>query len=416
MREGALALAALLALSACDFGGGKGSGGARAVARCKDARGDVRSHAALVATWSPLSPGNELAQGDWIQTAGDAFARIELFSGSMLDVEPSSVVVLEEESDGDVKEHGVGLVSLRSGRVRGVVEEKEAKPHEVVVKTPSGKSVRIAPVSGTGELAYRVAAEENGDLELAISRGRATVKAADGASVTLAKGEAQAVKAGRLQGEVIALPNPPEPVPPSKEAIISASRPVELRWKEEPHARYRIQIAEDETFRRLIVDETVDSPAFSFKPPKGGAYAWRVAAKNERGSEGDFSSPEKLVALDPISDRLSGPPDGAAISFQHGSPTVAFAWRPDTDRKDGAEKPRYEILIARGTDLGGEIAVKQTLETASFATRRLGPGEYRWMVYRLVDGERIPISPEPRRLVVRKSASGIQLPKKLKWE
>jgi hypothetical protein len=87
-----------------------------------------------------------------------------------------------------------------------------------------------------------------------------------------------------------------------------------------------------------------------------------------------------------------------------------FTWQP------AEPKSRYEIVIARGNDFGGEVLVKEALEKTSYATRKLGPGYYRWIAYRIVGTERHPLSPEPRKLVIKKSASGIQLPKKLKWE
>src|SRR5258708_4476621 len=103
-------------VTACDFGSDRGATHTAAMAPCTDKRGEVRSHPAALATWSPLASGNELAQGDWVQTAADAFAKIELFTGGLIEIEPSSVVVLEEEGEGETKERMVGLVALRSGR------------------------------------------------------------------------------------------------------------------------------------------------------------------------------------------------------------------------------------------------------------------------------------------------------------
>src|SRR5262249_12265128 len=111
---------AIAVSTACDFGTDKTSSTAQAIGRCKEKRGDVRAHPATLATWSPLAIDAELGQGDWVQTAADAFAKIELFSGSTLEIEPSSVVVLEEEGEGETKERIVGLVAVQSGRVRGV--------------------------------------------------------------------------------------------------------------------------------------------------------------------------------------------------------------------------------------------------------------------------------------------------------
>jgi hypothetical protein len=389
---------------------------AKGVAKCQSKEGDVRSHPASEATWNPLSIGAELASGDWVQTAERAWAGIEFFSGSKVEIEPSSVVIIEEPGEDEEKgDRGASFVSLRSGQVHGVVSsEGGGASHDVVVKTPSGKTVRISPVIGSGELDYRVAATDAGDVKLSVSKGQATVKGADGTLVKLGRGQAQDVKAGRLAGEVIARPNPPEPTGPSagaKEPVASGGT-LGLSWKPAAKSlKYRIQIAEDETFHRLALDETTDSASFPFHPTKPGTYYWRVATRDDRGNESDFSRSRTVQIVEPVANQLLGPPDNAQVSSGKGAPTITLAWRPQ--EPDG----EYEVVVSRSPDLERDVVLRHRVKGAgALKTRDLGVGEYYWGVFWLSGGERKPMSQDARRLSVKRSASGLRLPRRLKWE
>jgi hypothetical protein len=387
----------------------------KAVAHCKDKDGDVRSHPASEATWSPLAIGADLASGDWVQTAEKAWAVIDFLSGSKVEIEPSSVVIIEEpDAEEDKSDRAGGFVALRSGQVHGVMSgEGSAAPHELVVKTPSGKAVRIASVSGAGELDYRVAATESGDVKLSVSKGQATVKSADGASVKLARGQAQEVKAGRLVGDVIALPNPPEPMGPiaGSKAPVPSGGALDLSWRPARSSqRYRVQVSQDESFRKVIDDQTTDTASFAFRPSKPGRYYWRVSTTDERGNESDFTAPRMVTIVEPIPNQLSGPPDNAQLSFGRGQPAVTFSWHPPDPNGE------YEIVVAKSSDLESAVVLREKVHGATLRTRELGTGEYFWGVYQIVGGERKPMSQDPRHIVIKRNASGLLLPKKLKWE
>lgn len=385
------------------------------IARCTEKTGDVRSHPREVATWSVLAVGAKLGPGAWIQTAADAWARIEFLSGTELRVEPSSLVVLEDPSEVPGADRIVGLVAIRSGEVKGRVYAGGSK-RDVVLRTPGGSRVKISPLSGETGVDYRASANEEGDVRLAVTAGRAEITAEDGTAVTLARGQAHDLRSGRLVGEVVVLPGVPVPIapPPGAELAIDAEGggSVRLEWRAEGAAAgYRMELAEDEVFLSIVQESITTETRIEARLPKPGRYAWRVRAQDEHGYESEPSAPRAFVIRLQKPDLLLAPEDEAVISFVRGHPVIAFSWRAP-EGADGS----YAVVVARDPGLASEVVLDERIEGLSLRTRLLGAGEYFWGAFLIRGVEREALFPRARKLTLRRSARGIQLPKKLKWE
>ena len=356
------------------------------IARCAEADGDVRSHPAASTTWDPLAVGAMLEAGAWIQTAEASWARIQFLSGSELRIDPSSVVVLDAP---DEEEEG-GLVSLKSGTVRGAVA-KAAPGRRIVVKTAKGEKMRID--AAEGDVAYRVKVAPQGGVELAVTSGRAKIVSEDGTEVSLARGEVvRAASGGKLVGAVAKLPDRPVP----NQAVQEEDR-VRLTWPAaERAAKYRVQVRSG---GRTIVDEVVTEREIVVTHGPG-VLEWTVTAIDEAGRESEPSEERTTEVREVVPDRLGGPAKDAVIRFSGGRPAVTFKW-------DGGAGM---LIVARDPEMR-DVAFSGP-GTGEIRTRALEAGTYWWIVR---DEQDRAFAPRPRKLVLQKSRRGIKLPSKLKW-
>lgn len=391
----------------CDGCAGDTTTASSVIARCEDQEGDVRTHPPNALTSSPLPAGAELSAGDWIETPAGAWARISLLSSARVEIESGSVLVLEEPGDG-----AVGAVTLRAGRMHGVIPAQVAR-REIVVKSAGGKSLKIARTGVEGPLDYQVRALDAGDLEVTLRSGHATVEAGGGV-VALEPGRAQRIASGRLSGPPIVLPLAPEPISPAEGASFAElpSGPVELSWKPSAKAvRYRVEVASDRAFRHVVATASTAETRFEFHPARAGAYGWRVAAIDAGSNESESGSWARFTIEEPVPDALLYPPDEAVIAFSGAQPPITFSWRAIPE-----PAASYQVIVATGPDLSGPVVLDQRTEATLLKTRDLGQGEYAWGAYLVIGDRKTPLFPKPHRLILKRNDSGIQLPKKLKWE
>jgi formylglycine-generating enzyme required for sulfatase activity len=76
---------------------------------------------------------------------------------------------------------------------------------------------------------------------------------------------------------------------------------MKIRWRSIGDGfTYHVQIARDETFRDILVDEKVQKPGITFKRPEApGTYFVRTSAVDSDGQEGSFSLPQSFE-IEPV--------------------------------------------------------------------------------------------------------------------
>ena len=67
-----------------------------------------------------------------------------------------------------------------------------------------------------------------------------------------------------------------------------------FRWEERPGETYRVQIAGDLQFKRVLLDRQVDAPELSTRTLPAGTYYVRVQTLDASGTEDDFSEPRRF--------------------------------------------------------------------------------------------------------------------------
>jgi hypothetical protein len=368
------------------------------VATCAVAVGDVEVRRAGKEGWSPVTTGAVLRDGDAIRTGPGAFARVAFVSGNGIELEERTTAVVDVAAgvaaEGSA-ETGTERVALASGVARGFFADPASGPaRALAIRTADGREARLSAAAGEQAVRFRLTATATG-TEIAVTAGAASVAAAEGA-VSVAAGRAVDVGPAGV-GAPVELIAFPRSVRPGVDARFTHSpgAALDLAWEAlEAASAYRVQVAKDLSFRELVLARDVAATGLGFSPEGPGMYAWRVAARDASGRQGEYGFARRLfVDAAPPRDQLVAPAPDAVVQGGLRSRPVRFAW---TDEPKGR---RYRVVIASGPDLTERAVRSEAVSGATLELRDLAPGTYWWGVY-VDDERRDPLFVAPRKLVL----------------
>jgi len=97
-------------------------------------------------------------------------------------------------------------------------------------------------------------------------------------------------------GQSMPLQRSDVPVDPSLQQLQPGKRMLTLRWQaSDGHPRYRVQIARNAAFSKLLLDREVDAPEVTLKQPwRGGTLHVRVQQIDDDGYAGAFSATQQV--------------------------------------------------------------------------------------------------------------------------
>lgn len=373
------------------------------VASCASATGNVEVRRAGQQGYEPVTPGTVFRAGDEVRTGALASARIEFLAGGGLELEETAAVVVDTApppaaAPGEEPPQAEGRVAVKEGVVRGFLPEPAAgaRAPAIVVAAADGSDLRLA-AQGGARAAFRLTSTEEG-TELAVTRGTAAVRGARG-EATLEAGQVALASAGGVSdpAELIEFPLSLEPGIDARFQLVPGLA-ARLAWEEvEGAAAYRVQVARDLSFQRLVMSLRLDGTEASFVPKEAGMYAWRVAAVDAQRRQGEFGFARRMYyEVTPPRDLLVGPADAAVVKYSEGLPAVEFSWEAPGDVR------ACRLVVATGPDLLDESAVTEMVAGQRAQVRIPAAGEYYWGVYLETEGGPRPIFSKPRRLTVRK--------------
>ncbi|VCU69673.1 FecR protein [Pigmentiphaga humi] len=161
-----------------------------------------------------------------------------------------------------------------------------------------------------------------------------------------------------------ARPEPPVTLAPPDAGTIEAGEAT-LRWTQaEGIASYRLQVARDQAFTDLIVDEAAQQGESRTLPGlSSGTYFWRIgsvaAGKDGRPDAGPFGDPRRFMVRLPVAGSLGMAQDGDQ---------AVLSW-------DGEEGQQYLVQIARAADFSTIVAEQRTAQR-QWALDGLPGGQY----------------------------------------
>ncbi|MFP2926355.1 hypothetical protein ACLESO_14270 [Pyxidicoccus sp. 3LG] len=369
------------------------------IATCAAASGKVEVMRAGQAFWEPLTPGATFRSGDWVRTGPLATARIEFLGGGRIELDESSVVLVEQPLATEPGAPVSTVVAVESGGLRGYVPAPASSDEELLapplmVRTQDGTVVAVTSEEKGKPAEFRVTRTEHGS-EISATQGKLALRT-EKRRRTLEPGRALELSQD-VDAPAHELPDFPPSLEPGVDARFQWAKGlrVQLAWGSlEKAGRYRVQVAKDLGFEQLVASSTVAETSFAFAPLEPGMYVWRVATRDTAGRQGEYGFARRIyVDEEGPREFLVAPRDGQEVLA--GAPGgIVFAWQSTGGR------PSYRLVIARDaaltdavfTQLGGAQQVK---------VNRLAPGEYYWGAY--VDTEPpVPLFQQSRRLVVLK--------------
>lgn len=164
--------------------------------------------------------------------------------------------------------------------------------------------------------------------------------------------------------KIRANPFPPMVQIPKEMAEYGGSK-IETAWLDVRDASsYRIQIAEDRDFTRIVEDRAdITSAGYKVKSPNPGKYFFRVCSVSSAGYEGGWSDPIGFTIL-PV------PPAPSIDQPQIGSKELSLRWQ------DLGEGVSYRFQMARDEDFAEIIVDRKTEKPAIIVPRPTDTGTY----------------------------------------
>jgi hypothetical protein len=317
--------------------------------------GEVRTGAGRVNT------GEKLAEGSQIQTGPDGSVTLVLADGSVITLQKSTVLTLEEirHVTGVPTAHDTRM-KLHSGRL-----QTQVKPQGDVGRFEIQTPVAVSAVRGTQ---FRDA--------FMPEAGSGTTETLEGAVGVSGSAVTVSVAAGfgtRVEHDSAPLPPRLLLPPPDLQGVAgtNASGQLRLQWPVVPGAsRYRVQLAPDAEFHSYLVDAESTVPQVDLTAPADGKYWLRVRSIDDLGLEGLDAVRTLVQHRLPAAPALTTPLPGA-VTVGDGS---VFAW-------SGIEPgTRYRVQIARDADFTAIFLEREVGEATQLDIDHVPPGRYFWRV------------------------------------
>jgi len=226
--------------------------------------------------WQDATEGGAFDIGEQLRTGPTGMARLQL-PWMALSISPDSTVRLPDEF----------ILSIALEKGRAVIHSESQDALKLV--TPEGE------IRGQGRAIVR---REPGRTLVTCVSGRFLVEAR-GRGVRLEAGRGTIVAAGRAPAAPEDAPSPPDAEglwPGADPVYAERDQALDLNWDGEDFPAFQIEILPvGRDF--VLYQRDVGPPPAKVSVPWGGAFRWRVAARDDQGLEG-LPSEEGLICVD----------------------------------------------------------------------------------------------------------------------
>jgi hypothetical protein len=240
------------------------------------------------AEWRAAQPAEKLHRDDGVRTGENSRARIRFATGRELSLEPDSLAVIGPPAE-TLRD---AVLDLRSGALKAVrVTVRTAAARIVPKGQDAAYDAEVLPDLSTEVSVYSGAAQIEG--------GGKSVEVPSGYSVNVVPGGAPSAP----QRTRVAAPSPAEaPQAPADTRLKTDSGDLRVQLGSlrlgVPVSGYRVQVAETEDFRLVLLDRTFDAEdrielrSAQLDP---GRYWVRTAAIDLLGEQGRFSAAQRMA-------------------------------------------------------------------------------------------------------------------------
>jgi len=322
--------------------------------------------------WSPAREGATLSEGDGVQTTREGMAVLDFGGRNHMRLGRNSLIILHRpEQEGPSRHSRPTSFKVESGELWAEFGSLQ----DTIRVDVGGKNPVQFQAGGGGPSAFKVSVGEHHTSAIAVYQGTARLNTSSGSVPVRAREYVVLDSTGRA-GPARRLPKAPRALAPADgERFTYRDFPpsITFRWiAEEEVEAYRIVIAKDPGFERVIVDERTEEPRWTLGSLAAGPYWWRATSILE-GVDGPPSSARRLTLFE---DRVA---PVLAVSFPESRTQAAsiaiegtaepgvrvyVAGEPAEVGSDGrfsrttALKPGLNLVVVEAVDAAGNTSYR----------------------------------------------------------
>jgi hypothetical protein len=325
----------------------------------------VKAKRAAELAWADARSEMPLFDNDAVRTFDKASAVIAFGPNDVLEVDQNALVIIRprQRAAGGEAAGEMSLALLSGDLLDGLAGKPEAERARAIETAAKSRelTIRKAPGAPPAEKT-RVLVKTLPDRSTSVAAvsGTLQVTTPAGKEVTLKEKMVTRIDARGLVATPRLLPGTPSPTFPDNGATYAFRRKipqVDMRWKPAERAnRYRVVVATDPAFRKILADERVAGTTLPIRNLQPGTLYWRVRAQDADGFEGPYSEVRKVVAV--YDDQ---PPRLAILSPRemYVSPTPRVELQGETERGARVKVNGERVAVAADGTFRTSLALKE---------------------------------------------------------
>jgi len=358
------------------------------IAQVSKVDNDVQKNQSSQLLWMQVNTGDQLYDGDSIQTSNRGEVRIQFDDGRYIDLEPDSLVKLEQ-AQGEIALNLVeGSLFVKASADAGADTQGQSG---LVLTSASGK----VDLSG----ASVALAKDKGQTEvnMQVFEGKAKVQGKDGQSKDIVSGTNSRIGESGLSDEKYDLkilsPAPQKPYPLDAES----QRPVVFKWTGYPKD-WKVSLHVGPTRKELkeAPSATSSDQSLSLKLPVG-THFWKLVAKAPSSGEVVTESPVfKTAVVLRYAPIVVFPVADAKIPMTSAPMDMTFKWQ-----KVDSES-RVVLEISKNATFTERISTQTFPTEDNYVLPQLDPGTYFWRISSYWVGDERPVSSKIQKFTLQK--------------
>ncbi|MGH9797797.1 MAG: hypothetical protein ACRD5D_06525, partial [Candidatus Polarisedimenticolia bacterium] len=334
---------------------------AGAVATLVGVERSVKAKRSSELAWNDAETRMPLFENDAIRTGDKASAQIAFGENDLVDVDQNALVIIKARAGGAGSEE-ISLALLSGDLLDSLAGRPAPEQAEAIAKAAESRALTLRPAPGTppGQKT-RIAVKTLPDRSTTVAAvsGSLQVRTVAGTEITLKEKMVTRIDPKGLVATPRLLPGVPPLVFPENGATYAFQRKVprvDMRWKPVERAkRYRVVVATDPAFRRILADDRVDGTTLPIRNLQPGTIYWRVRAQDGDGFEGAYSEVRKVVAV-----HDDAPPKLVLLSPREMSvaPAAHVELKGETDRGARVKVNGQKIEVGPDGSFSTTLALK----------------------------------------------------------
>jgi FecR protein. len=328
---------------------------------------DVRRKGADSFSWIPASKKDEVFQNDAIFTGDDSQASIQLKDGTVIKLDPNSLVTLNLK-DGQMN------LDLRYGNLVGDLAQGSA-----LTITSDGEEINLKsdPQQGASKVEFNKS--HSGNLDLKVLTGKVSLKdKKSNQKKEIAQNENVAVS---KKGEVRKVEKPEVHLLGQNGTEFLRINPddvMSFAWSGKGDiSRYSIEISQADDFKTLVTSKVLSDKKISIQDPiQPGQYHWRVKAYDLNGKVAVTTAPWTFTVNHLQAPKITTPVTAASFNYEMKVKTPEeLVYSTEVQWQSAPQLKAYTFQVADDAEFSHIINESQTAEKAAL-TPKLPSGAY----------------------------------------